>query len=393
MTIFLHIKTTAVDSGDDQPVEVAIVGDKGTPLVQSLLRPVERSDWPAAARSCRVMRSRIETAPTLEAILPAIREVVACQVLVAYDLYQMLALLGDALGGAAATYSAGEAFGAVADDFADELGDDEVDWRPAAYPPLSLATEFLLFKWPRASHRALARALACRAVWRYLIDDDERERVWALRDDRAAERAAVHELALDEKTAIYCANEFARLKGNELFEKLGLRPPNNGANFDAESQRRMLARRREEATEAFTGCPPHVWEKVAPWIGRIPVYRNRAAIPVNRVPRSKLVQQKVERWVIELLQPNAAYLSDSGAMCFFLYDPAQAVTIYNEYPMRHPYVPGRGKAVVTADQLRAAGFDPGTRWVVAEQFDRKTQQWQDLYEVSKSLVKQWGQCA
>jgi len=116
------------------------------------------------------------------------------------------------------------------------------------------------------------------------------------------------------------------------------------------------------------------------------VYRNRAAVPINLLPRKRLVQQ-TESWVIDLMQPDAVYLSESGASYFFLYDTAQAKAVYNEYPMRHPYTPRRGKAVVTADQLRTAGLDPDGRWVVAEQFDRKTKQWQDLYEVHASVLK------
>nr|WP_247595136.1 hypothetical protein [Salmonella enterica] len=49
---------------------------------------------------------------------------------------------------------------------------------------LDQAAAAVCFAWPGEKHRALADALACRAVWQYLNDDDERQRVEAVRLDR-----------------------------------------------------------------------------------------------------------------------------------------------------------------------------------------------------------------
>lgn len=153
MAIYLDTETTGFSPASGATlVEIAIVDEDGRALIDTLIDP-RRPIPPGAQQVHGISDSMVRGKPTLEQVLPAVRDVVAGQDVVIYNAAFDTAFFPDRLGEARAVSCAMLRF-------ADVLGGK---WRK-----LDVAASHAGHRWTGTAHRALADALACRTVWRWL---------------------------------------------------------------------------------------------------------------------------------------------------------------------------------------------------------------------------------
>jgi DNA polymerase-3 subunit epsilon len=91
-TVYLDTETTglrgAYAGGRDEIVELAILDNRGKPIINQLLRPTRRNSWPDAQRIHGISPAMVADAPTLEALLPEVSEVVRGCLVVIYNAFR-----------------------------------------------------------------------------------------------------------------------------------------------------------------------------------------------------------------------------------------------------------------------------------------------------------------
>jgi DNA polymerase-3 subunit epsilon len=303
-TVFLDLETTGLDPRTDEIVEIGVLDEDGQVLLDTLVRPVRHQSWPEAQRVHGIPPAAVQDAPTLDDLRPRIIEAVSDAQVVIYnapfDASFLRPELGISAGVRCAMREFAEAFG--------EWSDWHGNWR---WQKLLVAADYVGFDWGGASHRAINDAQATRAVWRYLIDPEERHRVDALhREAEQAEEAAsaLRSLELDLQHAW---KRFRLRKSRFWMRWLRLSEPHILAPAE-----------RDAITRAFTGCICAVWDEwqIRP---RLPVYWSHKAIPAELVPASR-VQKAVGSWVLDEIEPLAVYVADSGTRLSWLYSIEQA---------------------------------------------------------------------
>lgn len=84
-TVFLDTKTTGLHASHDEILEIALVDDAGTTLVDTLIRPNHRTDWPGAQRIHGITPDDVRGAPRLNDVLSEIVDAVRDARLVIYS--------------------------------------------------------------------------------------------------------------------------------------------------------------------------------------------------------------------------------------------------------------------------------------------------------------------
>jgi len=164
-TVFLDTETTGLRGcyadGSDEIVELAILDNRGKPLVNQVVRPARRKLWPEAQRIHGISPAMVANAPKLDELLPQLARAIHGCVVVIYN----------------------AAFDRQF--FPSELFDDsrvecamlryaawKGDWNPRYANPrwhkLHVAARDTGFRTDIEWHRALGDTMACRHVWRYL---------------------------------------------------------------------------------------------------------------------------------------------------------------------------------------------------------------------------------
>ena len=83
-TVYLDTETTGLDA-DDEIVEIAIVDDNENVLVNTLVRPVNRPEWPDAENIHGISPKDVRNAPTQTQISDDIRDAVRDRRVVIYN--------------------------------------------------------------------------------------------------------------------------------------------------------------------------------------------------------------------------------------------------------------------------------------------------------------------
>ncbi len=153
MAIYLDTETTGFSPAQGATiVEIAIVDEDGRTLIDTLVDP--RSPIPFGAQQVHgISDDMVRGKPTLQELMPAIRDVVAGQEVVIYNAAFDTAFFSDQLRSSRQVSCAMRRFAEV-------LGGK---WRK-----LDVAAKHVGHQWTGTAHRALADALACRSVWRWL---------------------------------------------------------------------------------------------------------------------------------------------------------------------------------------------------------------------------------
>ena len=153
MALYLDTETTGFSApAGDTIVEIAIVDDAGRTILESLVDPRRKIPWQASGIH-GITDDMVRGKPTLEALLPRIREIVTGEQVVIYNSTFDTQFFPGGLRQARIVSCAMTRF-------ADTLGGR---WRK-----LDVAASHVGHRWAGNAHRALADAHACRSVWLWL---------------------------------------------------------------------------------------------------------------------------------------------------------------------------------------------------------------------------------
>jgi hypothetical protein len=231
-------------------------------------------------------------------------------------------------------------------------------------------------------HRALADALACRAVWRYLTVPEERQRVEAIKQEEEIQWQARHHLQWWELEEQRARQRFeARM--TRWWQWWWLRRPqleparpSSIADYDT-----RYTARRDAYVHTFTGYATlDILQDVerAEALG-LPCYRRKPDIPAELKPYHWF-RTHTDPWISHDLRERAYYISTSGRSFWWLYDTRDVEVIRQRHLPR--YQGGWPAGLATASQLRRQGL-PRTRIAtlppVAEYYSRLNHCWYPLY--------------
>ncbi|WP_022980712.1 3'-5' exonuclease [Ideonella sp. B508-1] len=168
-TIYLDTETTGLSPLGDELLEVAAIDD-GEVVFHSLVKPTRLKEWPEAELIHGISPSDVQNAPTLGDLLPELAQVLlSAEALVVYNAPFDLAFLPEGLRNSIepATLCAMEAFA---------LHVGQWDERREAFRWHSLAAASSIAEhfWTGSQHRAVADAVATRAVWQWLQQQNAR---------------------------------------------------------------------------------------------------------------------------------------------------------------------------------------------------------------------------
>ena len=142
-------------------LEVAIIDDEGNVLVNSLVKPEEKTSWPIAQSINGIFPEMVAYSPSLADLMPTIREAVEGATVVIYnaefDIQFFPSRVFDGCDIECAMLRYAERVG----DWNDYRGDYR--WHK-----LTAAARAVGHVWDGAAHRALGDTQATRSVWRWL---------------------------------------------------------------------------------------------------------------------------------------------------------------------------------------------------------------------------------
>ena len=160
-TVFLDVETTGLDPRTDEILEIGILDDAGTVLLDSLVRPERHRRWPGAEAIHGIAPDDVADAPTLDELRPRIIAAVHDALVVICNAQFDAGFLRYELDAAAEVRCAMREFAAVYGEWSARHG----GWR---WQKLHIAAAHVGFAWDGASYRAINDCRATRAVWRYL---------------------------------------------------------------------------------------------------------------------------------------------------------------------------------------------------------------------------------
>lgn len=370
--VYLDTEGTGLSPSTACLLEIAIADDDGRELVNSLIRPSPLiTSWPEAQRVHGITPDMVAGAPSLDDLAQQIQEVVRDRDVIIYNAPFDTGFLGQLLDGARSVQCCMAAY-------AEQAGQWSEYHQSYRFISLRDATRAVHYVWSGTAHRAMADALACRAVWQYLTSPNERERVNALTQDLASTNLAINALR------------------NEEFE---------------------LERRRDRHSEAISRFIEHWWLRLygasSHWSHALSqsagteafaeiffgksyalllledqfrnIYRSTRDIPDDLKPASWFIR---ETWYQQELQPCAAYVGKKSGRP--LYSVKEVERIAALYPLRLsvPLV-GEDELLATKTQLKKSGISAkiiAAMSPVAERANQHSGEWYPLYLVKKDSV-------
>ncbi|MGB5732946.1 MAG: 3'-5' exonuclease, partial [Thiohalocapsa sp.] len=156
--VYLDLETTGLDPATDEILEIGILDDDGTVLLDNLVRPQRHRTWPRAQTIHGISPADVCDDPMLDALRQRIREAVADRQVVIYNAPFDAGFLSLELEGAAGIHCAMRPFAAVYGEWSSRY--NEWHWQR-----LHVAAAHVGFQWPGDRHRAINDCQATRAVW------------------------------------------------------------------------------------------------------------------------------------------------------------------------------------------------------------------------------------
>lgn len=159
-TLFLDTETTGLDGRRDRIVEVAIIGEEGEVIINTLVNP----GIPIPAEASRIhgiSDAMVKAAPNFDALWPKIAAHVRGNRIVIYNAKFDLKFFPDGLTCAEEIHCAMLAY-------AEHRGERTPKLRRFRWHKLSDAAAHVSHEWSGPAHRALGDAEACRSVWLWI---------------------------------------------------------------------------------------------------------------------------------------------------------------------------------------------------------------------------------
>ena len=162
-TVFLDIETTGLHaSAGDEILELCICDDVGQVIINSLVKPTQKTDWPEAQAIHGIAPDDVKHAPTLTDLMPQVLAAVHQKRVVIYN------SCFDVRFFPYGTFNAADSVECCMLRFSANLGewnDYRNDWR---WHKLSFAAAHVGHEWTGDAHRAHADVLATRSVWLWM---------------------------------------------------------------------------------------------------------------------------------------------------------------------------------------------------------------------------------
>lgn len=157
---YLDTETTGIGAAANAIVEIAIVDEDGSVVVDTLINP--KRPIPRGATAIHGIDDHmVESAPTLRMIWPDIRQRISGGHIVIYNAAFDRAFLPGGLDCAAKISCAMLTFSKI-------YGERDPYGRGNKWQKLEVAARHVGHRWSGNAHRALADALACRSVWQWI---------------------------------------------------------------------------------------------------------------------------------------------------------------------------------------------------------------------------------
>jgi len=158
--VYLDTETTGISARSNSIVEVAIVDDSGGVLINSLVNPLRPIPKDASAIH-GITDGMVAEAPTLEDLWPEIQSVINASHVVIYNAdFDKKFFRGQ--------LECADQVSCAMLQFAKVYGERDPYGRGYKWKKLDFAVSHIGYRWTGEAHRALADALACRAVWHWL---------------------------------------------------------------------------------------------------------------------------------------------------------------------------------------------------------------------------------
>lgn len=154
MAIYLDTETTGLSPRQGATiVELAIVDERGNPLINTLVNPKSPIPW-QASKIHGITDDMVRSKPSLNDLMPEIRSIIRDEQVVIYNSTFDTQFFPGSL-------SEAERINCAMRQFSQIIGSRS--WRKLDY-----AASHVGHTWSGVAHRALADALACRSVWQWI---------------------------------------------------------------------------------------------------------------------------------------------------------------------------------------------------------------------------------
>lgn len=304
--VYLDLETTGLHAPLEEIVEIAIIDDNGSVLLNTHVRPVRQTEWPDAERIHGISPRDVAWAPTLAQLSTRIQGLLYGREVVIYNAAFDTAFLERELRDAVHIHCCMLAYAEHAGEWSDSYGGYR--WHK-----LVDAADDVRFRWPGKAHSALGDALATRAVWRYLHDEPERARVEQIKpEERALEDEAWAQQRESRQAALRRQRYERRMSRWWLAWWLRTQEPQGWG-------RRWRHDLEDEYALTFYGATQHVLEQIDRAEQRgLTRYERREEIPRYLVTQAALAKMPIrEGWTAPAV---AYYVSTTGSRFSLLYD-------------------------------------------------------------------------
>lgn len=372
-TVYLDTETTGLDPDRDEILEISVVDDQGNSLIDTRVRPLRLTQWPAAQAIHGIVPEDVRDAPTLEEVLPDVVAAVSGKHLVIYNAAFDLDYLPESVSHAAAGVSC------CMTAFAVEYGEYSHYHADFTWQTLTTAAQYVDHSWQGDPHRAASDAQACRAVWHYLTGTEEYRAAVNERRKAAQHRALIeHQVsaALRREDARHQHQQYSRWdEANEashrVIERFFLRKTAHHWVNDLPQQVRM-----RKLASVFLGLPDNLPDRCyGAGVEIRTIYQHRREIPEHLAGISWFPKKA---WIHRLLDPVAVCVESRTPR--LLYEKKQLDAIKAAYSLR--FAP-TSKHLCSRTQLRRCGVPSAvidTLTPIAERYNSSGHYWYLLYD-------------
>jgi len=155
-TFFLDTETTGLHPPNDKLVEVAIVDEAGTVILDTFVNPERPIGF--ATQIHGISDEMVASAPTLESLWPDILNIIEGNHLIIYNAQYDTKFFPDHLNAAAKISCAMLRFAPI-------FGQKHPSYGSYTWQKLTTAARYIDYEWVGDPHRALADTRATRALW------------------------------------------------------------------------------------------------------------------------------------------------------------------------------------------------------------------------------------